>query len=58
MKFSLIICTYMRPEPLLKLLLSVQQQTLYPDEILIVDGSKDDATKAILQRHVFDNLKY
>ncbi|MBU0941622.1 MAG: glycosyltransferase [Bacteroidetes bacterium] len=58
MKFSLIICTYMRPEPLLKLLLSVQQQTLYPDEILIVDGSTDDATKAMLQKHVIDNLKY
>lgn len=48
----------MRPEPLLKLLQSVQQQTLYPDEILIIDGSTNDATKAILQRHVIDNLKY
>jgi glycosyltransferase involved in cell wall biosynthesis len=36
---------YMREEPLLKLLLSVQQQTLYPNEILIIDGSTDDATK-------------
>ncbi len=58
MKFSLIICTYMRPEPLLKLLLSVRQQTVYPDEILIVDGSTDDATKTILQQHIFNNLKY
>tara|TARA_R110002126_G_scaffold159889_4_gene307428 strand:+ start:651 stop:1643 length:993 start_codon:yes stop_codon:yes gene_type:complete len=58
MKFSLIVCTYMRPEPLLKLLLSVQQQTVYPDEILIVDGSTDDATKAILQQYIFNNLKY
>jgi hypothetical protein len=35
---------YMR-EALLKLFLSVQQQTLYPNEILIIDGSTDDATK-------------
>jgi GT2 family glycosyltransferase len=58
MKFSLIICTYMRPEPLLKLLQSVELQTIYPDEVIIVDGSTDDATKAVLQQHIFDNLKY
>jgi GT2 family glycosyltransferase len=58
MKFSLIICTYMRPEPLLKLLQSVQVQTLYPDEVLIVDGSKDDKTQAVLQKNSFRNLQY
>lgn len=58
MKFSLIICTYMRPEPLLKLLQSVEVQTIYPDEVIIVDGSTDDATEAVLQQHIFDNLKY
>jgi GT2 family glycosyltransferase len=58
MKFSLIVCTYMRPEPLLKLLQSVQQQTVYPNEILIIDGSKDDATQTVLQLNFFDNLKY
>ena len=58
MKFSLIVCTYMRPEALLKLLLSVQQQTVYPNEILIIDGSTNDATKTVLQQYVFENLKY
>ncbi|MGO4821818.1 MULTISPECIES: glycosyltransferase family 2 protein [unclassified Flavobacterium] len=58
MKFSLIVCTYMRPKPLLKLLQSVQGQTLYPDEILIVDGSKNDETQAILQQNPFRNLEY
>jgi GT2 family glycosyltransferase len=58
MKFSLIICTYMRPEPLLKLLQSVELQTIYPDEVIIVDGSTNDATKAVLQQIIFDNLKY
>jgi GT2 family glycosyltransferase len=58
MSFSVIICTYMRPEPLLKLLQSVEVQTIYPDEVIIVDGSTDDATEAVLQQHIFDNLKY
>lgn len=58
MKFSLIICTYMRPAPLLKLLISVKDQILYPDEILIIDGSLDDKTKLILENNNFNNLKY
>lgn len=58
MKFSLIICTYMRPEPLVKLLKSVQEQILYPDEILIIDGSINDKTKLALEGYNFKNLKY
>src|SRR6218665_1312381 len=45
MKFTLIVCTYMRPNPLLNLLNSVKLQTLYPDEILIIDGSTNNATE-------------
>jgi len=58
MKFSLIICTYMRPKPLLKLLQSVRQQSLYPNEILIIDGSTNDDTNDILERNNFNNLNY
>lgn len=58
MKFSLIICTYMRPQPLLRLLQSVRKQTLYPDEILIVDGSANLATKEMLRQHTFQHLQY
>lgn len=58
MKFSLIICTYIRPKPLLKLLQSVQEQTLYPDEILIIDGSTNNETESILEENVFQNLNY
>lgn len=58
MQFSLIICTYMRPEPLLALLRSVQRQTLYPAEILIIDGSVDNKTKLILDQNKIENLKY
>ena len=58
MRFSLVICTYMRPQPLLTLLQSVKAQTLYPYEILIIDGSTDTATKTVLDTHVFNNLSY
>jgi GT2 family glycosyltransferase len=58
MKFSLIICTYMRPKPLLELLQSVRQQEVYPDEILIIDGSTNTETELILKENQFVNLNY
>ena len=58
MKFSLIICTYQRPEALKKLLDSVKEQTVLPDQILIIDGSEDDRTKTLLQESSFPNLEY
>ena len=58
MSFTLIICTYMRPKPLNDLLQSVSKQSLYPNEILIVDGSLDSKTEAILKEHDFKNLRY
>ncbi|MGV3697958.1 glycosyltransferase family 2 protein [Flavobacterium sp.] len=58
MDFTLIICTYMRPAALLNLLNSVKLQTLYPSEILIIDGSTNDGSKAIFETETFKNLKY
>lgn len=58
MKFSLIICTYMRPQSVLQLLQSVQEQTLYPDEILIIDGSTNQQTENILNKNQFKYLHY
>jgi GT2 family glycosyltransferase len=58
MKFSLIICTYMRPKPLHDLLGSVKAQTLHPDEILIVDGSPNDHTNQMLAENQYDRLRY
>jgi GT2 family glycosyltransferase len=58
MEFSLIICTYMRPKPLLQLLQSVKEQTLYPNEILIIDGSINQKTAVILQENHFQHLHY
>ncbi|MGL2966830.1 glycosyltransferase family 2 protein [Flavobacterium sp. XGLA_31] len=58
MNFTLVVCTYMRPKSLLDLLQSVKTQTRYPDEILIVDGSTNEATKDMLQQNTFQNLCY
>jgi GT2 family glycosyltransferase len=58
MKFSLIICTYLRPQPLLELMKSVELQTLYPDEILIIDGSTNTETETLLEGNIFANLNY
>ena len=58
MKFTLIVCTYQRPQPLLRLLDSVAEQTLYPDQILIIDGSRDRETHKRLEEKFFPNLEY
>jgi GT2 family glycosyltransferase len=48
----------MRPRALLQLLQSVQLQTLYPDEILIIDGSSNKETEAVIFENQFRNLHY
>jgi len=48
----------MRPQSLLQLLQSVREQTLYPNEILIIDGSTNAATATILKENLFPNLHY
>ena len=48
----------MRPNPLLKLLNSVKEQTLYPNEILIIDGSTNNETEIVLESNTFQNLQY
>ncbi|WP_027126483.1 glycosyltransferase family 2 protein [Gelidibacter mesophilus] len=58
MNFSLIICTYMRPDALLNLLDSVKVQSLYPNEILIIDGSPTTETEQRLKLNSFKNLSY
>jgi GT2 family glycosyltransferase len=58
MIFSLIICTYNRSESLKRLLKSLKLQTLYPNEILIVDASINEVTRKMLQRHDFQAVKY
>ena len=58
MKFSLIVCTYMRPKALTDLLESVKLQTLYPNQIVIVDGSRNDLTNVALSKKSYQNLEY
>lgn len=58
MTFSLIVCTYMRPKALLNLLKSVKRQTLYPNEILIIDGSENNESQILFVENSFENLKY
>lgn len=56
--FSLIICTYKRATALLRLMQSVRIQTFYPDNILIVDGSENEATEDMLKTNNFSNIQY
>ncbi len=48
----------MRAKAVLNLLQSVKNQTVYPDEILIVDGSLNEETKEMLDKNTFPNLFY
>jgi GT2 family glycosyltransferase len=48
----------MRPQALLKLLQSVQLQTVYPNEILIIDGSTNKETETVICKNQFMNLDY
>lgn len=57
-KLSLIICTYMRPEPLTRLMESVMVQTQVPEEILIIDGSTDDDTGSRFRESGNKIIKY
>ncbi|WGD34865.1 glycosyltransferase [Olleya sp. YS] len=58
LSFSLVICTYMRPKAIVTLLESVALQTLYPNDILIIDGSTNNATEVVLKEKTFNNLSY
>lgn len=48
----------MRPQALMQLLQSVQLQTVYPDEILIIDGSSNQDTAIAIAENQFRNIHY
>ena len=58
MKFSLIVCTYNRPQALLRLLHSVDRQEVKPDEILVVDGSTNQETSQAVMSVRLPSLRY
>ncbi|WP_373056897.1 glycosyltransferase family 2 protein [Zunongwangia sp. H14] len=56
--FSLIICTAQRPLSLQKLLKSIEKQSILPPQILIIDGSENEATEKILFNFSLEGLEY
>ncbi len=58
MEISLIVCTYQRPQAVITLLQSLQDQVVYPDQILVVDGSLDNRTESLLNLKRIQNLEY
>ncbi len=58
MKFSLIICTYDRPDALINLMESIKEQQLVPDEILIIDSSPNENSKNALHEKFYPGLNY
>ena len=57
-RISLIVCTYMRPVAICTLLDSVELQSKYLDEILIIDGSTNDETEDRFRENKYKNLSY
>lgn len=58
MYISLIVCTFKRPLALQRLLESVGFQSVYPNQIIIVDGSHDNETKKLDLDAQYQNLCY
>ena len=59
MQNALIICTYMRPSAMKKLLDAVMIQTHIPQQIIIVDGSTNNETQALIASANYDlNINY
>lgn len=58
MNFTLIICTYNRRYAIENLMNSIVNQSLYPNQIIIVDGSLNDETRFYFEQNKFNNLEY
>ncbi len=58
MNFTLIICTYNRRKAIEILMNSVVTQSVYPNQIIIVDGSLNQETKTFFETTNFKNLDY
>jgi len=48
---AVVICTYKRADSLRRFLDSLREQTLLPDQLIIVDASPDDATEKMLRNY-------
>jgi len=46
---AVVVCTYQRADSLKRFLCSLAEQTLRPDQLIIVDASRDEATELMLR---------
>jgi GT2 family glycosyltransferase len=53
MVFSVIICTYQRPKEIIRLLNSIENQSLEPNEVIIIDGSLGEDTYLEIHKNSF-----
>jgi len=51
MTFSVVIPTLNRPDVLEETLVSIRQQNIQPEQIIIIDQSSDDRTKVLCRRY-------
>ncbi|WP_329805014.1 glycosyltransferase family 2 protein [Flavobacterium facile] len=58
MNFSLIICTYNRRKAIEILMNSIVNQSVYPNQIIIVDGSLNEETNLFFSETNYENLDY
>ena len=58
MRFSVIICTYMRPQALANLLESIREQSSFPNEIILIDGSTNYETRDVIASLNQANVQY
>jgi glycosyltransferase involved in cell wall biosynthesis len=58
MNFTLIICTYNRRNAIETLMNSIVTQSIYPNQIIIFDGSLNTDTKIYFETKAFKNLDY
>jgi len=56
-KISVVIPTYNRKEELGRALDSILNQTIRPNEIIVVDGCSDDGTKLVLQEYAVREVR-
>lgn len=58
MKFCVIICTFMRPKEIIKVLDSIKKQTIYPYQIIVVDASTNVNTVNSIENYSMNNLDF
>ena len=54
MRISLIVTTYNRPDALLLVLKSIQNQRVKPFEVIIADDGSDNTTKVLIEKFVLN----